>query len=248
MNGRIELYLHSREMLRSIIPNLSFWIHIFEFGIADVNFPPCIRIKGDIHQDIDTNRIIDQNFAFNKRSDKPDIPRYISSDGKYSFKYNEEFDANFQWFLVERGANLNTAYLKTPAPSVGTGLSKNPFMLADCAWKIYTDTIWQSVTYPINVESCEQSKQQGQQTIECEPNQGLESTQSNNVQVSEPSISPSTISHPDAPASTVQMTIKSMPECIRLKADVKFLEDNNYEQIKIESILKVLLKLTKVFK
>ena len=142
-------------------------------------------------------------------------------------KYNEEFDANFQWFLVEKGANLVTSYLKTPAPYVGAVLSKNPFMLADCTWKIYTDNIWQSVTNTINVESCEKSKQQRQQTKECgksnqnpqesnqvsrpgvsdgfiETIQELDSTQSSHSQISVSTISPPTISQPDVPASTVQ--------------------------------------------
>ena len=85
-------------MLRSIIPNLSFWIHIFGFGLADqilsidsvsdVNFPPCIRIKGDISgEDIETHGIIEQKFVFNRRNDNPDIPRYVSSDGE---TYNVE--------------------------------------------------------------------------------------------------------------------------------------------------------------
>ena len=220
-------------MLRSIIPNLSFWILIFGFGQTDgiapndivPDFPPCIRINGDLSQDIDTNGIIDQKFTFNRRTDKPHIPRYHSTDGKYTFKYNEEFDADFQWFLVEKGANLVTSYLKTPAPYVGAVLSKNPFMLADCTWKIYTDNIWQSVTNPINVQSCEKSKQQGQQKKECgksnqnpqesnqvpqpvinfiENIQELASTQSSHAQVSVSTISPSTISQPDEPASTVQ--------------------------------------------
>ena len=211
-------------MLR--ILSLSFWLHIFGLGQANVHFPPCIRIKGDIcDQDIDTDGIIDQNFLFNKRNDNPDIPRYVSSDGAYVFKFNKDFDNDFQWFLIPRGANLVNAYLKTPAPYVGEVLSKNPFMIADCAWKIYTDAEWQSVTNSISVENCDTSQQQ--QTKKCqksnqkpqesnqasrpevkdgviETNQELDSTQNSHAQVSVSTISPSTISQPDEPASTVQ--------------------------------------------
>lgn len=270
-------------MLRSAIPNLSIWVYIFGFGlgdeilsidsVSDVDFPACIRIKGDISdQDIDTHGIIDQKFVFNKRNDKPDKPRYVSSDGKYSFKFNNEYDNDFQWFLIPRGANLVNAYLKTPAPYIGAILSKNPFIIADCAWKIYTDQIWQSVTNRINVESCEESKQQVQQTKEClesnskpqisnqvpqgsnqvqqgyiEPEVNLDDTEILEPPIENQTISPSTIAQSNAPASTVQMIIESIPECIQIKTDLKFLEDNNDEKIKIESILKVLLELNKIF-
>ena len=247
MNGRIELYLHSREMLRSIIQNLSFWIHIFEFGIADVNFPPCIRIKGDIHhQDIDTNRIIDQKFSFNRRNDKPEIPRYLSSDGKYVFKFNDFVEDDFQWFLIEKAATLITAYLKTPAPYVGAVLGRNPLIIPGDKWKIYTNFHWQAVINPINVISCEQLQQQGQQTEESDQ-ASEKSTQSNSAQTSSPTTSPSTIPQSDSPASTVKVTIESMPECIKIKIELQFLEDNNDQRIKIESILKVFSKLAEIF-
>ena len=237
MNGQIELYLHSREMLRSIIPNLSFWIHIFEFGNADVNFPSCIRIKGDIHhQDIDTNRIIDQKFSFNRRNDKPEIPRYLSSDGNYVFKFNEGFENDFQWFLIEKAANLITAYLKTPAPNVGAVLDRNPLIISGDTWKIYTNFQWQAVINPINVISCE--PQQVQQTEESDQ-VSEKSTQSSSYQASSPTISPSTISQPYSPASTAQMTNDLIPECIQIKTDFKFLKDNIDDEIKIKFILKV---------
>ena len=179
---------------------------MFGFGqaddiVPDVDFPPCIQIKADLyHQDCDTNSIIDQKFTFNRRNDKPHIPRYKSSDGTYMFKYNDEFDTNFQWFLVGKGALLETSYLKTPAPYVGAVLSKNPLIIADETWEIYTNAKWQSVTNPIKVKICEESKPQVQPTNapdgSIELNQGPESTQSNHAQVSKSTVAPSTILQP----------------------------------------------------
>ena len=267
-------------MLRSIIPNLSIWVYIFEFGLADeilsidsvsdANFPPCIRIKGDlIRQDIDTHGIIDQTFVFNKRNDKPDIPRYVSSDGEYVFKFNKEYDNDFQWFLIPRAANLVNAYLKTPAPYVGEVLSKNPFMIADGAWKIYTDHIWQSVTNPMKVKNCEPSQQQDSGTEESKnsnqtqvsnqvtqpvlqsslqpiiqgSNENPEGVIDSN-QGSESTISPPTISQPNSHASTVALT-QSIPECIKMKTEFRIFKDNDYIKIKNEFILKVQSKLIK---
>ena len=281
INDPTELYLHSREMLRSIILNLSFWIYIFGFGLADeivsidnvsdVNFPPCIRIKGDISgQDIDTHGIIEQKFVFNRRNDNPDIPRYVSSDGEYVFKFNKEYDNDFQWFLIPRAANLVNAYLKTPAPYVGEVLSKNPFMIADGAWKIYTDHIWQSVTNSMKVENCEPSQQQDSGTEESKnsnqtqvsnqvtqpvlqpslqpiiqgSNENPEGVIDSN-QGSESTISPPTISQPNSHASTVAMTQGSIPECIKMKTEFRIFKDNDYIKIKNEFILKVQSKLIK---
>ena len=76
-----------------------------------------------------------------------------------------------------------------------------------------------------------------------EPEVNLDDTEILEPPIENQTISPSTISQSLVPASTVQMIIESIPECIQIKTDLKFLEDTNDEQIKIESILKVLFEI-----
>ena len=265
-------------MLRSIISNLSIWIQIFGLGQAKYNFVPCIRIISNIVQDPFINRKINQPFNFAERDDKPHIPRYISKDGDWEFIFNG--GNQYQWFLIPAGSTPWSAYLKTTAPNEGPDsgpMWRDPLMIVDDAWRIYTNEKWQSVTNPIEVKTCENLQQQTEQSnqnpntqVPDQTSQGSnqvtqstnqvaqvsnpspspsqeslehshvdESSQSSSAQASSSTISPLTTSQPDSPASTVKITMESIPECIQINADLTFIENNNDEQITIDSILKV---------
>ena len=166
IENRIQLFIHTREMLRSLVSKLFLWICFFEIGQANISFPPCIRIKGDISdQDVDTNRIIQQPFAFHEHDDTPNIPRYISEVFEYEFIFSNA--KQFKWFLIPLGTTANQAYLKALAPTTTEGVvMKNPLLVEKSGWKIYTDAKWQEVISTIKIiedNGCQIAEQQSNQ-------------------------------------------------------------------------------------
>ena len=153
-------------MLWSFVSKLFLWIWCFEIGQANISFPPCIRIKGNISdQDVDTNRIIQHPFAFHERNDTPNIPRYISEVFEYEFIFSDGKQS--KWFLIPQGTKVNQAYLRALAPTTPDGVvMKNPLLVEESGWKIYTDAKWQEVISTIKIledNGCKLSQQQSNQ-------------------------------------------------------------------------------------
>ena len=258
-------------MLRSLVSKLFPWINIFGIGQANISFPPCIKIKGNISdQDVDTNRIIQQPFAFHERNDKPNIPRYISEVFEYEFIYSDGKQS--KWFLIPQGTTVNQAYLKALAPITPDGVvMKNPLLVEENGWKIYTDAKWQEVISTIKIledNGCKLSQQQSNQVPENSnqneqvSNQRQVSNQveqwfkqdvltttpvTNQKQESSTEVSGLPISAlPSTEVTTARSTTIALttaptitPECIKIKVDLSYTEDNNEIDFEIESILQV---------
>ena len=253
-------------MLRTLVAKI-LWILIFGLGQANDSFPPCIRINADLYeQDMVIDGYIKQSFIIFEQDAQS--PKYISNDGKHVLRYNNE--NTFKWRLIPKGSP-NNKYLKAPAPINAEGISiKDPLLIEDDKWQVYTDSDWHEVTNPVKViedNDCPQSSEQNpdqsnqesdspeqvsneqqpvsnqQQQISNQPEQV--SNEQQEVSSQQPQVSnyltvipmPTTRSSTTTRTTSAPMTI---PDCIRIKTDLSFIENNNDVQVKIESLLKVL--------
>ena len=252
-------------MLRSLVAKIT-WIFIFGLGQANDSFPPCIRITADLYeQDTIIHYSINQDFTLSDQDVR--FPRYISNDGEYEFQYK---DYNYKWRLFPKGLPNNVYLKAPAVENAEGTSIRDPLLIEEDTWLLYCgQNCWESATNPVKVVCCKDDDcPQSSEHKPDESNQETESNQPEQTSNQQPQISNEQqevssqqphvletapgmpkgpgielVTLPTTQISTMKQRTsapKTIPDCIEIKADLSFIENNNDGEVKIESLLKVL--------